>query len=262
MRHFCTGILGLGLALTLAACGGGGDGAPPVLLQPATYDATGTWVAQLSGGVSTPAGDEDQDGAAQVVVTQTGNDVTVSVLGDTVVYTGAVSGADYQVTATQAEPDGSTEEVIEFTLSSADAGDGTVEWLFTGLGGPISGASNLALARAAAPTFDMTGTWDVTSSGNFSSPPGDEEANDTTSVPVTQTGSTVEMTLDGEVRTGFVSGADYFVEYDVDEGGGAETTVFIAVTLSSSTTGAGTVRWRFENGSVITGGASLALSKP
>lgn len=266
MRHLCTVTLslglGLGLALTLTACGGGGDAAPPVPLQPATFDMTGTWVAQISGGASNPAGNEDQDGAAQVVVTQTGNDVTVSVVGDAVVYTGAVSGADYQVTTTQVEPDGSTDEVIEFTLSSADAGNGTVEWLFTGQGGPISGGSNLALARVVAPTFDMTGTWDVTSSGNFSSPPGNEEANETTSVAVTQTGGTVEMTIDGEVRTGFVSGADYFVEYEVDEGGGADTAVFIAFTLSSSTTGAGTVGWRYENGSVITGGANLALSKP
>ena len=262
MRYLRTGFVGLALAL-LAACGGGGNGAPlPNPPQPATFDATGTWVAEVGNGTSNPAGNEDQDGAAQVEITQTGNDVTVSVVGDAVVYTGTVSGADYVVRATQAEPDGSTQEVIDFTLSSADLGDGTIDWLFTGVGGQISGSSDLALSRLAAPSFDMTGTWDVTSSGNFSSPPGNEEMDGTMSVLVTQTGGTVEMTIDGEVQTGFVSGADYFVEYEVDEGGGAETEVFIALTLSSATAGTGTVRWRYENGSVITGGANLTVSKP
>jgi hypothetical protein len=135
-------------------------------------------------------------------------------------------------------------------------------WTYTGTSGSISGGSNIALARSAPAQFDMTGTWNVTTSGNFSVPPGNEDLDGTFSVPVTQTGNAVQMTLDGAARTGFLSGADYFVEYDVDEGGGAETTVFITFSLSSATAGMGTLQWRYENGSIIDGGAGLSLSKP
>ena len=48
----------------------------------------------------------------------------------------------------------------------------------------------------------------------------------------------------------------------VDEGGGAETTVSLAFTLASATSGGGTLLWIYENGSVITGGANLALDMP
>jgi len=118
------------------------------------------------------------------------------------------------------------------------------------------------LTRATAAQFDATGTWTVTTSGNFSNPPGNEEPDGMMSVPVTQSGTTVQLTLDGDLRTGFVSGADYFVEYDIDEGGGVETTIFIQFTLTSATAGTGTVLWRSENGSIVSGGADLALAKP
>lgn len=257
MRYLCIGLAALAAALT--ACGGNDAG--PVALQPPTFDATGTWIAQVSASFSNPTGSEELDGAAQVQVTQTGNTVTVAVVGDPVVYTGTVSGADYSVGATLPETDGSTDETIAFTLASADAGSGTLRWLFTGVGGPIAGGSDLAIARAVSPQFDMTGTWDFTLSGSFSNPAGSEEPNGTVGVPVVQTGSTVQLTLDGAARTGFVSGADYFVEYDMPGGGGADVCVFVAFSLSSATAGTGMRQWRSENGVVITGGGNLALAK-
>ncbi len=257
MRTICIGIA----TLLLAACGNG-DGAPVALLAP-TFDATGTWVARATGSFTSPPGNEELDSAALVMVTQTGNNVTVDVVGDTVSYSGTVSGASYAVGATLPEPGGgSTDEMIEFTLASADAGNGMLRWTFTGPGGPVSGGSDLALARATAPLFDMTGTWNVTTSGNFSDPAGNEEADGTVSVAVTQTGSTVEMMLDGALRTGFVSGADYYVEYDTTGGGGADICIVVQFTLGSATDGAGTRRWRSENGVIINGGANLALVKP
>jgi hypothetical protein len=233
-----------------------------MLPDPPTFDATGTWVGLVTSNFSTPAGNEDQDTAAQVVVTQTGNDVTVSVVGDTVVYTGTVSGDSYEVSTTMVEPDGTTNETIAFTLTSANAGGGTISWSFAGTGGPLSGGAILDLTRATAAQFDATGTWTVTTSGNFSSPPGNEEPDGMMSVPVTQSGTTVQLMLDGELRSGFVSGADYFVEYDVDEGGGVETTIFIQFTLTSATAGTGSVLWRSENGSIVSGGANLVLATP
>ncbi len=264
MRHVWIWIGIVSLALSGCGGGGGGDGGggTPGGSTPPTFDATGRWVGHATGSFTNPAGEEEQDSAAEVVVTQTGNDVSIAVVGDTVVYTGTVSGAVYQVSATLPEPDGSTAETIDFTLTSADAGGGTVTWTYTGTSGNSSGGSNIVLARSLPAQFDMTGSWNVTTSGNFSDPPGNEDLDGTFSVPVSQSGNTVQMTLDGATRTGFLSGADYFVEYEVDEGGGAETTVFITFSLSSATAGMGTLQWRYENGSIIDGGAGLSLSKP
>lgn len=259
MRHNWIGIV----TLVLIGCGGGGGGGEtPAPTTPPTFDATGRWVAVATGSYTNPPGEEEQDSAAEVVVVQTGGNVTVQVVGDAVVYTGTVSGAAYQVTATLPEPDGSTAETFDFTLTSADAGNGILTWVYTGTSESISGGSTISLARSTPAAYDMTGAWSVTTAGNFSMPPGNEDPDGTFSVPFTQTGASVQATLDGGVRTGFVSGTDYFIEYDVDEGGGAETTVFIRFSLSSATSGAGTVQWRYENGSTIDGGADLSLSNP
>ena len=259
MRYIWIGIV----TRALVGCGGGGGGGGgPGALTPPTFDATGTWVAPATDSYTNPAGDEEQDSAAEVVVTQTGNDVSISVVGNTVAYSGTVSGAVYKLGATLPESDGSTAETIDFTLTSADAGSGTLTWVFTGTGGTTSGGSNLALARSAPAQFDMTGTWSISSTGNFSVPPGNEDADGTISVPVVQTGNDVQMTLEGEVRTGFLTGTDYYIEFDVDEVGGAETTVFLTFTLSSATAGTGQLQWRYENGSIIDGGADLSLSNP
>ena len=259
----CNRIALAALVVVLSACGGGSgdDGGGDDLLPPA-FDATGVWIAKITGTFSSPTGHEDQDTAAQVTVTQTGNDVTVDVPGDEPVqYTGTVSGADYSVSATLPEDDGSTAETIAFTLATADAGNGMLTWVFTGTGGPINGGGTLTVARQVAPSFDMSGTWDVTQSGNFSNPPGNEQPNGTVASTVTQTGNTFTMTLDGAVRNGFVSGAQYYVEYDLDIGGGNEATIFVQFVLGSANAGNGTLVWRTDHEPAITGGADVALAR-
>ena len=108
----------------------------------------------------------------------------------------------------------------------------------------------------------MTGTWDATTANNTSNPPGNEEPDETVQITVTQTGSSVSIAWGGETRTGFVSGADYYVNDETSQAGGTLQRM-IEFSLTSSDAGAGTIRWRFEDDtSNIAGTADLMLARP
>ena len=134
-------IATLVLALGLTACGNGNGGDTA---EAPTYDATGSWTVFSFNGFSSLPGDEEEDSTVPVEIGQTGNSVTVDT-GE-VVYSGRVSGAAYTVSARYPDDDGFTDETIQFTLGSADSGNGTARWTFTN-GETITGGSDLTFTR-------------------------------------------------------------------------------------------------------------------
>ncbi len=113
----------------------------------------------------------------------------------------------------------------------------------------------------AQPTYDATGIWSYSSTSNWAA--GCLPYYDATgTVTVTQTGNDVTLVDDdGYTWTGTVNGADYTLSTSFPEDGGT-TTANLSCTLSSSTSGSGTVIWSWTDGiDSCSGGFDVALTK-
>jgi hypothetical protein len=113
-----------------------------------------------------------------------------------------------------------------------------------------------AFIAPAAPSFDMTGFWVVSTSQNFSNPAGNADPDATFLVEVTQNGNNVGFAVQGDTSgdpeaspSGTVNGTQYSLTGGVDA---------ISFALSDANTGTGTLSWS-EDG--VTGGATLSLTR-
>ena len=86
-------------------------------------------------------------------------------------------------------------------------------------------------------TYDATGTWDYSTSGNWVNPGNagcTADSDETGILTITQTGDSFTGVLGGETATGTVSGTTYSASHSFPDSGGT-TTFFVVITLSSST---------------------------
>lgn len=230
-----------------------------------TYDMTGTWGMSFSNNFSDPAGEEDPDETIAITVTQTGNSVTV-VAGDGGGAAGTVSGSTYTLSVEEQNGDLTYTEQIVFTLSSANSGSGTTRWQDTDGDGMVvlSGGGDVTFTRNAPATYDMSGTWNLSFSNNYSVPSGEEDPDETVAITVMQTGNSVTITdVEGSV-SGTVAGATYTVNVEEDLGGGLTYTQQLVFTLVSADAGSGTTTWEetdAEDTVVLSGGGDLTFTR-
>jgi len=197
----------------------------------ATFDMTGFWVISTSNHFSTPPTFWDQDQSLVVEVVQSGNSVEIDIqdLPDDEDLSGTVNGATYSVA-------GGIDTVV-FTLTDANTGTGTLSWTEDG----IVGGADLTLHRQQSATFDITGGWNVTFSNNASTPPGNEEPNETIPVTFTQSGTTWTFTADSDTRDGGLSGAFYFTNWTETNDQLNDVDVYLDFTLSDADNGTGRI---------------------
>ncbi len=88
------------------------------------------------------------DATGTVTVTQTGNDVTL-VDDDGYTWTGTVTGADYALSTSFPEDDGTITVNLSFTLSSSTSGSGTVTWSWTDGTDSCNGGFDVAFTKEA-----------------------------------------------------------------------------------------------------------------
>jgi hypothetical protein len=232
----------------------------------ATYDATGTWTYTTSGNWVNPgtAGcSADSDETTAVTVTQSGDNVSVDINGQ--VFTGTVSGATYTGTASYPEDGGTTTVTVRFTLTSNSEGSGTVEWSWSDGVDSCNGGADLSLSKNSASTpYDATGTWTYTTSGNWvnSGTAGcSADSDETLTVNITQSGTSVSVVIRGQTYSGTVSDATYTGTASYPEDGGTTTTT-VRFTLTSDSAGSGTVAWSWSDGAEsCNGGSNISLAK-
>jgi hypothetical protein len=120
------------------------------------------------------------------------------------------------------------------------------------------------LSAAHGATYDATGTWTFTTSGNWvnaGSAGCSADPNDTVTTTIDQSGNSVDVVIKGRTYSGTVSGATYTGTTSYAEDGGT-TTVTVRFTLTSNSTGSGTVEWSWSDGyEFCDGGSNIALTK-
>ena len=113
-------------------------------------------------------------------------------------------------------------------------------------------------------TYDATGTWDYSTTGNWVNPgnAGCTADSDETGVAyVTQNGNSITIVADGITFSGTVSGANYSLSASYPEDGGTNTTS-LNFSLSSSTSGSGTIAWSWTDGYYYcNGGNNISMTK-
>jgi hypothetical protein len=120
------------------------------------------------------------------------------------------------------------------------------------------------LAAAHGATYDATGTWTYTTSGNWVNAGSAEcsaDSSDTVTITIDQSGNSVDVVIKGQTYSGTVSGATYTGTASYAEDGGT-TTVTVRFTLTSNSAGSGTFEWSWSDGMYsCNGGADISLSK-
>jgi hypothetical protein len=130
------------------------------------------------------------------------------------------------------------------------------------------GANKVFLnAEAPAVTYDATGTWTYSTSNNYLDPGQDPlciaQPNETATSTVTQNGNRVTIVAFGEMYNGYVTGANYIASSCFADIGG-KASVILTFTLSSSTSGSGSVYWLWQGPDIppqCSGGSDLSLTK-
>jgi len=131
-----------------------------------------------------------------------------------------------------------------------------------------SEAGNVFLNTKVLPaTYDSAGTWSYSTSNNYLDPGQDPgcvaKADETSNCTVTQTGNKFTIVAFGETFSGYVREANYTASSRFAEAGGTAS-VIITFTLSSSTSGSGSVYWIWEGPGIppqCSGGSDLSLAK-
>ncbi len=116
--------------------------------------------------------------------------------------------------------------------------------------------------QCGAATYDGTGTWSY-SLTNIDPPCGVWNRPEDGTVVVTQTGDSVQAVdnYNGATYTGTVSGANYTISGSYPDEGGT-TTITIVFTLTSNTSGSGTLTSYWTNGTYnCNGGADISITK-
>ena len=115
-------------------------------------------------------------------------------------------------------------------------------------------------------TYDATGTWDYSTTGNWVNPGNADcaaESDETGVAYVTQNGNNITIVADGITYSGTVSGANYSLSASSSypEDGGTNTTS-LNFSLSSSTSGSGTIAWSWTDGYYYcNGGGNISMTK-
>ena len=113
-------------------------------------------------------------------------------------------------------------------------------------------------------TYNATGTWDYATVGNWvnlGNADCEAEPDETGVAYVTQNGDSVTIITDEITYTGSVSGATYSLSGSCPEQCGTVTNK-IKFSLSSSTSGSGTVTWYWTNGTIsCNGGNNISMTK-
>jgi hypothetical protein len=94
--------------------------------NPPAYDAAGTWNYSEFNNWASSGCIPDSDESSTVIVTQTGNSVTLDLNNDT--WTGCVSGWEYHFYISFFEGGWKTTYITDFSLSSPTAGSGEISW--------------------------------------------------------------------------------------------------------------------------------------
>ena len=112
-------------------------------------------------------------------------------------------------------------------------------------------------------TYDATGTWDYSTTGNWGTGNAGctAHSDETGTLTLTQTGNSVTIVAHGITFTGDVSGASYSLSGSWAEDGEPRT-MDINLTLSSGTSGSGIISWHSTDGSYsCNGGSDLHMTK-
>jgi hypothetical protein len=110
-------------------------------------------------------------------------------------------------------------------------------------------------------TYDATGIWISSTTNNWVEGVCPPRADETSIATITQTGNDLDSVIDGIPYTGIVSGATYWLSTSYPEAGGTAS-VFLTITLSSSTSGSGTVHWYWTDGVYsCRGGSDLLVER-
>jgi parallel beta-helix repeat protein len=113
-----------------------------------------------------------------------------------------------------------------------------------------------------APIYDATGTWTYSITNNWADAPCPPEEDETGTATITQADHNVTIVDDdGLIWTGTVDGADYLLSTSWPENGGTVTAT-LNFTLTSVTSGAGTMTWYWTDGIYwCNGGADLSITR-
>ena len=120
----------------------------------------------------------------------------------------------------------------------------------------------LAAGNSGAATYDGTGLWTFSTTGNWAAAGCTKDPNRTNQPgTVNQAGDRIVIELLGQTLKGTVTGAQFTASVSyADEGG--TTTVTLNVTLASRTYGSGTLSWSWTDGYYhCNGGANISMTK-
>jgi hypothetical protein len=225
----------------------------------ATYIATGVWEYTTSNPWS-----DDPDCLES---TETGLTAIIQ-NGDTFTYTdkrgintGTIIDANYTATISYPEEGGLTTQTILFTLRSKTMGSGIIYWTWTDGFYVCSGGSDITVNKQPdETTYDATGIWDYSTSRDWNNC-GDPIVSEGGSVSITQNGNTFRFVEQEMPQSGLASLKTYIAvsAYPEDEG---TTTESILLTLSSNTSGDGTINWVWTDGiETCYGGYDISITK-
>ena len=129
LKDFRTLFLGLVMAFSLTACGGGDD---PPSLQPPDFDLSGTWIVKetILSATSVCVDEEGETSSYEITVKQEGNSLTVTTPAGT--FSGTISGDKVQWSGSYPDDGGTTTIAgMELTASSKSKLGGNTEWTWT-----------------------------------------------------------------------------------------------------------------------------------
>jgi hypothetical protein len=217
----------------------------------ATYNATGTWKGSLyrQSNNCVPESPFDPPYITTTVNQYSDSNVVVDAFGHR--YTGSVTGATYEVSAQWSEEGGIVRDNLTFTLTSNTSATGSGNWIWTHPDHPddpewvCSGSHRLIVYKQDIPVkYDASGTWDYTESGHVRTCENPDDTPRSGAAYVNQTGSSVNLTVEGHNYTGTASGVAYTASATYSKGGGI-IKESITLTLNSSTSGSGKVCWTY-----------------
>lgn len=227
------------------------------------FDATGIWSYTEHSHTNTCGVQLDPDSDEMFILQDTTTLIVVGQEGSTY---GTVNGVTYTYMDSWCDYGGTVDATVVLTLSSASSGTGSVNWTWSGPGGPCGGSHQLNITKNTSPTnptYNATGKWNFTQSnswtacGSSATPPRESGY-----LNVTQTGSRISAIDDQQDSyEGFITGATYFVVRSYLELSG-RTSVLYEIALNSSTQGSGDAKVVWDNDcDFCNGGWDISIDK-